>query len=173
MSDVRTKPMTRRSAILGGALAVAGIAAGTTMVGAAPAVQSGGGIAGGGTIKSGDQVATFSVFASRFAVVDQTDPILFGRVQWADATGFVFESSTISNYGPTEGNDAARIIEGTAKLSTGEEVPFTLIVRDTKSPGAGNDELKLTTQLADGTAYEVDGSLGTGDLQLLTFAFPE
>ena len=94
-------------------------------------------------------------------------------MQWADASGFAFESATITNYGPTEGKETSRIIEGTAKLSTGEEVPFTLIVRDTEGPGTGSDELKLTTQLADGTVYEVDGPLVTGDLQLLTFAFPE
>lgn len=173
MSNVRTTPMNRRNAIVGGAIAAAGIAASTKLVSASPAVQSGGGISGGGTIKSGDQAATFSVFASRFVAVDQTDPLFFGRLQWADASGFAFEASTITNYGPTEGNEAARIIEGTAKLATGEEVPFTLIVRDTTSPGTGNDELKLTTQLADGTAYEVDGALETGDLQLLTFVFPE
>ncbi len=173
MDSPRRNLINRRTALVGGAGAVAVTALGFKSAIAAPTIQSGGGVAGGGSVALGEDSAQFSLFASRFTVVDQGDPLIFGRFQWMDSSGFGFESSAIASYGPIDGDgENARALEGTVTLASGEEHPFTLRVVDSSVPGGAGDDLELAVGPAEALVYEVKATLTTGDIQLLTFEFP-
>jgi hypothetical protein len=93
-----------------------------------------------------------------------------------DSTGFGFEATELSSYGPIEGDlENARLLEGTAKLSTDATQVFSLRIVDSAGPGADGegDTVELTIGPADNHIYEVKTTLTTGDIELLTFTFPE
>lgn len=169
MGTRNARGLNRRGVVIGGAAASVAAVLGTRTALATPSIQSGGGLSGGGTIAAGDTVATFSIFATRFKVENEIDPLIVGRIQWLDGAGFGFESTKITSYGPIDGDDPnARAIEGTAKLVTGDEVEFRIRALDAGSPLVTKDTLHVTA----GPDYEVEGELASGDLQLLTFDFP-
>lgn len=173
--------VTRRTALLGGtgALALLGVRAMPGRAQAARAIQSGGGVAGGGTLAAGDTTATFSVFASRFVVEGEDDPLLAGSVNWLDGTGFGFTSADIAVYGLVEGDrERARQIEGTAKIASpasedAAEQPFRMYIVEGGGLGDGAeaDYVELTVGPADNTIYSAKGSLASGDIMLVRFDF--
>lgn len=170
--------VNRRSAMLGATGALALLALSATAGKAAPsrAIQSGGGVAGGGTIAVGDTTATFSVFASRFTIEGEDQPLLFGSINWMDASGFGFTATEVEIYGQVEGDvDTAREIEGTAKLTDGAEQPFRLYVVERGGLGVGGepDDIGLTVGPADNTVYRAKGKLATGDILLIPFTFAD
>jgi hypothetical protein len=178
--------VNRRHALLGGGAAVA-LGASFTMRRTAAAqkgIQSGGGIAGGGVIEVADGAqATFSVFGSRFFMDEEPDPIFFGGLTWVDSRGVALVSTEISAYEPVEGEENAREMTGFLTMNGEGNHPFTLKMVDGGGPGEGMDMITLTVQspsdVASATpetgavAYAADVVLTSGDLQLLTFEFPE
>jgi hypothetical protein len=178
--------VSRRNALLGGGTAVA-LAASLAMRGVAAAqqkgIQSGGGIAGGGVIEVSDGAeATFSVFGSRFVVDGEPDPIFFGNLTWVDSRAVTLASTEISAYGPVEGEENAREMTGFLTMNGEGNHPFTLKMVDGGGPGEGKDTMTLTVQASGeaaatpatgAVAYTADATLTNGDLQLLSFEFPE
>ena len=183
--------VSRRGALALGAAASA-LALGSRSVSAS--VRTGGGIAGGGwaTWETGE--AQFSVFGSVFTDDERDDPIIFGSFRWTDATGLTLMSETITSYGPVEPTETSRELAGYVRNSDGDTLhPFTLTMVDAGGPGEGLDRLTLAVgpaidtgldtgatpttgdvEIADGTAaIQVDAAIEVGDLQLLTFEFPE
>lgn len=173
--------LSRRTALLGGAgAATAALATAFThapVLAAARAIQSGGGIAGGGTITVNHETkirANFSLIASRFSVVDEEDPIFIANVTWQDSAGFGFTSNLVTFYGRVDGDvDTARLVEGSATLTSGVQHPFSLYLNDLGQPGEKKDQLKLTIGPAGNPIYQVDGTLSSGDLLLIKFNFDE
>ena len=178
--------VSRRHALLGGGAAVA-LAASLTRRGTAAAqkgIRSGGGISGGGAVEVQDGgEALFTVFGSRFVVVDEPDPIFFGSLIWNDPHDVALASTEISAYGPVEGEENAREMTGFLTVNGEGNHPFTLKLVDGGGPGEGMDTITLTVQPSGEAAtatpmtghvlYEADATLTSGDLQLLTFEFPE
>lgn len=176
MTQNKSRNMNRRTAVTAGAGVLAGMALlgrGATPALAAPAIQSGGGVAGGGTVALEDGgMASFSLFASRFAVEGQEEPLISGRLQWVQDDGHSLESSEITNYGPLPDVDAnARVIEGIGKGGDGADVPFRFVVIDLDGPGTGKDVIQVILGEPANPAFKLDGTLATGDIQLLTFEF--
>jgi hypothetical protein len=177
---VQMMSVSRRSAMLGGAAAVAMIPIGARAQ-LAPVIQSGGGIAGGGSIAvQGGGTANFSVFGSRFEVEGQDQAVFFGSLNLVDSDGTQISSTEITKYAPVEGDENSREMTGFAALNDEGRYLFSLKLTDAGSPG-GDDSVQLSL-LPDGTvatpsaaeaAYAIDGTLETGDLQLLTFDFGE
>lgn len=178
--------ISRRHALLGGGAAIA-LAVSFTMRGEAAAqrgIQSGGGIAGGGVVEVQDGgEATFSVFGSRFSVDGETDPLFFGSLTWSDTNDVVLASTEISAYGPVEGEENAREMTGFLTMNGEGRHPFSLKLVDGGGPGEGKDTVTLMVQppsdavaatpTTGDVAYGADAALTSGDLQLLTFEFPE
>jgi hypothetical protein len=166
--------ISRRMAVLGGAGAAAvALVPRLSLAQSGRAVQSGGGVAGGGTVKIANGVANFSVIATRFMETNSKDPILFGHVSWMDTTGFGFESKDITTYQMVKGDvETSREVIGTATLSTGAEQPFRLYIVEGGAPGSGKDTVELTVGPADNTVYTAKGPVVTGDIQLIKFEFP-
>jgi hypothetical protein len=168
--------VSRRTAIFGGLGTAAGLslAAGIRSASAAPTIQSGGGAAGGGSISTIKATAHFSLFASRFKVDGESDPLIVGQVRWKDDAGFGFESISVDTYGPIDGDDKnARALTGTAKLDNGAQQMFTMRIVDRSGPGTGKDEIELTVGPGDNHIYDIKGTLATGDIELLTFDFSD
>jgi hypothetical protein len=177
---------TRRHALLGSgvALALAAMPATLRTAAAHRSIQSGGGIAGGGSVAvQGGGTATFSVFGSRFAVVDEADPLIFGSLTWIDSEGVSLVSSEVTAYGPIEGEEHARQMAGFLAMNGGGRHPFSLKLIDGGGPGEGKDTLTLIVQPStDGApatpatgdvVYGANAALTSGDLQILTFDIPE
>ncbi len=173
--------ISRRGALVAG---VAGAAALTAFPGSmaaqrAPVIQSGGGIAGGGAIALSDGgTASFSVFGSRFEVVDQDEPTIFGGLFITDSTGKQLASLEVSNYEPVEGEENARQMTGTASIDGEGSYPFTLKLIDGGSPGDGKDQFQLVlepssdaTPAPDDAFINIDSVIEPGDLQLIVFEF--
>ena len=176
MSSRNSGQINRRGAMALGAGALAALAQlprGGAPAAAAPAIQSGGGIAGGGTVALPDGVtAQFSLFASRFVVDGEDEPIITGRVQWVQDDGHSLESTTITDYGPAPEIDAdARMISGVGTGGDGAEVPFRFMVIDREGPGTGQDVIQIILGDLQNPAFKHDGTVATGDIQLLTFEF--
>src|SRR6188508_1810712 len=97
--------ITRRNTVLGGGVAAALLAAPGLRPAASAiqrSIQSGGGIAGGGVVKTEQGEAHFSVFGSRFVVEDQDEPEIFGSLIWTDSEGTKLVSTEVTDYGPVE-----------------------------------------------------------------------
>jgi hypothetical protein len=147
----------------------------------APVIQSGGGIAGGGSIAvQGGGTANLSIFGSRFEIEGQEDAMFFGSLNLVDSAGVQISGTEITNYAPVEGDENSREMTGFAALNGQGRYPFSLKLTDAGLPGSG-DTVQLTV-LPEGSAatpsaaeasYALDGTLETGDLQLLTFDFGE
>jgi hypothetical protein len=174
--------ISRRMALGGGAalvaaLGVRGIAA------AQKGVQSGGGIAGGGSIDTDEGgTATFSVFGSQFAIDGVAEPVFFGSLTWNDTNGTALAGTAISAYGPVAGaEETTREMHGTLAVNGAGSHPFTIVLADGGAPGEGKDTVRLivgpdgaaATPAAGDAVYQAEATLTNGDLQLLTFTFPE
>jgi hypothetical protein len=182
--------VSRRNAIaFGGVAALAALSA-PDRAAAVPSIQSGGGLAGGGSVAvQGGGEANFSVFGSRFVVDGQTEPLIFGSLIWADSNGVELSSVKVVDYGPAGGDPNARRLEGFATLNGEGNHPFTLMLFPEAGPGKGADRVQLKVLAAlpspatpEGAAspnaaaepvYSSDDALKSGDLQLLTFDFPD
>jgi hypothetical protein len=175
--------ISRRHALIGGgAAALAASFAAHGVAVAQKGVQSGGGIAGGGTIDAQDGgEANFSVFGSQFLVDGVAEPILFGSLRWRDANGVTLISTAITAYGPVEGDEQAREMSGVLAMDGEDGYPFT--IRMVAGVNLGESSVSLTVLPAGASAtatpiismpvYTADGPLTSGDIQLLTFEFPE
>src|SRR4051812_21066069 len=106
--------LNRRTLVLSGAAAMVAFGVAAHSGSAAPVVQSGGGIAGGGSVQSEGGPAEFSVFGSRF-VTDTDDTLFVGALSYLDVVAkTTIESIDILAYGPVEGSEATtRQMSGT------------------------------------------------------------
>jgi hypothetical protein len=173
--------ISRRSALVGGVAGAAALSAFPKGMSAqrAPVIQSGGGIAGGGAVTLSDGgTASFSVFGSRFEVVDQDEPTIFGGLFITDSTGNQLASVQVSNYEPVEGEENARQMTGTANIDGKGSFPFTLKLIDGGAPGEGKDQFQLVvepssdaTPSPDDAFMNIDSVIEPGDLQLIVFEF--
>lgn len=178
MSGIRTN---RRTVVISGAAALAAIGLAPRHGSAAPVIQSGGGITGGGSVTtSTESPAEFSVFGSRFAVEGSDTPIFFGSLSYLDVTGqMTVESKSISAYGPVEGAEATtRQMTGIASVNGAGDYPFNAILTDGGAIGTGADMFELTVGNDGETAvsepsYTVQSTVQSGNLQLLDFAFDD
>lgn len=174
--------VTRRRALAGGVGAAALLTTARRVSAQRSAVGGGGGIAGGGTIETANGPIHFSLFGSRLMLEDESEPAIFGSLRWVDEDGgWTFESTSIANYGPPADDEDARELRGTVAANGGDEYPFVLRAVDIGAPGAGEDTIRLTVGegAIDATppaaapssalAYEVEGPLAAGDIQLLSF----
>jgi hypothetical protein len=140
-------------------------------------VQSGGGIAGGGSVQAGGGPAEFSVFGSRF-VTDANDTIFVGSLSYLDVVAkTTIESTSVTAYGPVEGNEATmRQMSGICTVNGAGAHPFNAILTDGGPIGSGADVFDLAVG-ADGATevgdamYEVQSSVQAGNLQLVDFPF--
>jgi hypothetical protein len=173
--------LSRRTVVAAsGALLGLGATHLTTRSGAAaPIIQSGAGIAGGGSIRLNGMEAHFSVFGSRFEVEAAEEPLIFGQLRLIDqADEVTFESVEVTNYGPIEDAENAREMSGFVSMNGEGRHPFVLIVSDEGDPGANTDSIDFTvgpdgsTDTSD-TVYSLSGTLESGDIQLLAFEFEE
>lgn len=176
----QTMRLSRRTALLGGAAVAVALPAGAGAQ-LAPVIQSGGGIAGGGSIAvQGGGTANFSVFGSRFEIEGQDQPVFIGSLNLVDSNGRQVSSVEIADYSPVEGEENAREMTGFATLDGEGRYAFTLKLIDAGAPGSG-DQFRLTLQpdgaeatpSAEAVTYGIDGVLETGDFQVLTFDFGE
>lgn len=175
-----TMNVSRRNALLGGAAVAAMIPLGAKAQ-LAPVIQSGGGIAGGGSIAvQGGGTANFSIFGSRFEIEGQDQPAFFGSFNLVDSNDQQISSIEITNYAPVEGEENAREMTGFATLNGAGRYPFSLKLVDAGTPESGDTvhlavqpEGPQATPATGAVTYGIDGTLETGDLQLLTFDFGE
>src|SRR3954466_2040312 len=141
--------ISRRGALIGGAAGTAALTLFPRNMAAqrAPVIQSGGGIAGGGAVSLSDGgTASFSVFGSRFEVVDQDEPTIFGGLFISDSTGKQLASVEVTNYAPVEGEKNARQMTGFASIDGEGRFPFTLKLADGGMPGEGMDQFQLAVE---------------------------
>jgi len=146
---------------------------------AAPVIQSGGGITGGGSVQTDtESPAEFSVFGSQFAVEGSDTPIFVGSLSYLDVTGqMTVESTSISAYGPVEGaEETTRQMTGIATVNGEGAYPFNAILTDGGQIGTGSDVFELgvgndgETEVSE-PSYIVQSNVQSGNLQLLTFDF--
>jgi len=146
---------------------------------AAPVVQSGGGIAGGGSVQAEGGPAEFSVFGSRF-VTDTGDTLFVGALSYLDVVAkTTIESTAITAYGPVEGNEETmRQMSGICTVNGEGAHPFNVILTDGGPIGSGADVFDLAVG-ADGASvvgdatYEIQSAVQAGNLQLIEFPFTE
>lgn len=170
--------LNRRTLVVSGAAALATIGLATHGEVAALVVQSGGGIAGGGSLQIADGPAEFTVFGSRFQLEEQEAPVFTGSLSYNDVVGkTIVESTLIDAYGPVEGNEATmRQMSGFATVNGQGKHPFNLVLTDGGPIGAGLDHFKLEVG-ADGAtevsnpAIQVDSTVQAGGLTLIEFNF--
>jgi hypothetical protein len=174
--------ISRRSALVTGAAGAAALTLFPRDMAAqrAPVIQSGGGIAGGGALSLSDGgTASFSVFGSRFEVVDQDEPTIFGGLFITDSVGKQLASGEVTNYEPVEGEENARQMTGFASIDGEGRFPFTLKLIDGGAPGDGKDRFQLAVEATstdatpspEGGMMSIDSVIEPGDLQLITFEF--
>ncbi len=176
MADVS---MNRRSLMFASAASMAafGLMAKTGL--AAPVVQSGGGVAGGGSVQADGGPAEFSVFGSRF-ITDTGDTLFVGALSYLDVVAkTTIESTSITAYGPVEGNEATmRQMSGICTVNGEGAHPFNVILTDGGPIGSGADVFDLAvgadgaTTVGDAT-YEIQSAVQAGNLQLIDFPFTE
>ena len=150
-------------------------------------VSGGGGIAGGGTAETAEGEAQFSLFATSLDVAGQAEPQVFGRVQWLDrnwrSQGVTLVSTAVTAYGPPANDPQSNVRELRGTMTANGEGSHPFFLRAVVAPdiGVGTEEIRLTvgpgavagTPAAatptDGFAYDVEGMVDAGDLQLLRF----
>ena len=168
----------RRTVMISGAAALAALGLHARGASAAPMVQSGGGIAGGGSVQANGGPAEFTVFGSRFVAEDGETLLFLGSLQYLDVTANqMIESVSISAYGPVEGSeDTTRQMSGIATINGEGAYPFDLVLVDGGGIGEGADMFDLALG-ADGASvveqatYEIHSNVQSGGLQLIEFAF--
>ena len=170
--------LTRRTFAISGApaLAMFGLVSKTGL--AAPVVQSGGGISGGGTVLADGSPGEFSVFGSRFLTDESDSPLFIGQLSYNDVVAkMTVQSLEIVAYGPVEGQEnTMRQMSGFASVNGAGKHPFNLILTDGGPIGSGLDHFTLTVG-ADGATevtdpmLQVDSAVQAGDLALVDFDF--
>ncbi len=169
--------LNRRHLVISGAAAMAALGIATRSGMAAPVVQSGGGIAGGGSVQANGGPAEFSVFGSRFET-DTGDLLFVGSLSYLDVIAkTMVESTSITAYGPVEGNETTmRQMSGICTVDGQGAHPFNLILTDGGPIGSGADVFDLAvgadgaTEVGD-AVYEVQSAVQAGNLQLVDFPF--
>lgn len=170
--------LNRRHLVVSGAAALAavGIVASAGSA-AAMVVQSGGGIAGGGSVQADSGPGEFSVFGSRF-VTDTGDTLFVGSLSFLDVVGKAnFESTSITAYGPVEGNEATmRQMSGICTVNGEGTHPFNLTLTDGGPIGSGADMFDLAVGVDGATEvgdafYEIQSVVQAGNLQIIDFPF--
>ena len=176
MSEFTTN---RRTIVISGAAAMAAFSLAPRSGTAAPMIQSGGGISGGGSVTTDtESPAEFSVFGSRFEVEGSDTPLFIGSLNYLDVTAqMTVESTSISAYGPVEGAEATtRQMTGMATVNGEGAYPFNVILTDGGAIGTGSDLFELgvgndgETEVSE-PSYLVQSTVQSGNLQLLTFDF--
>jgi hypothetical protein len=175
MSEIVTN---RRTLVISGAAALAMVGLAPRGALAAPVVQSGGGIAGGGGLQADGGPAEFVVFGSRWDVEESDTPIFVGTLSYNDVVGkTIIESTEITAYGPVEGSeDTMRQMTGFATMNGAGKHPFNLVLTDGGPIGSGADMFQLGVG-ADGAGevteaiYEIQSIVQSGGLQIITFDF--
>lgn len=169
----------RRTLVLSGAAAMAAFGLAPRGGSAAFVIQSGGGIAGGGSVTTDtESPAEFSVFGSRFTVEGSEDPIFVGSLNYLDVTGEkTIISTSISAYGPVEGaEETTRQMTGIATVNGEGAYPFDVILTDGGAIGTGADMFELglgndgETEVST-PSYLVQSTVQSGNLQLIDFNF--
>jgi hypothetical protein len=169
----------RRTLVISGAAVVAALGLGARGGSAAPIIQSGGGITGGGSVQTDtESPAEFSVFGSRFAVEGSDTPLFVGSLSYLDVTGqMTIESVSVSTYGPVEGaEETTRQMTGIATVNGEGAYPFNAILTDGGPIGTGSDMFELgigndgETEVTE-PSYLVQSSVQSGNLQLIDFDF--
>lgn len=171
--------MNRRTLVISGsaALAALGITARAGL--AAPVIQSGGGIAGGGSVTTDTEgPGEFSIFGSQFAVEESDTPLFIGSLSYLDVTAsMTVESTSITAYGPLEGAEATtRQMTGISTVNGEGAYPFMVTLVDGGPIGTGSDSFQLAvgndgeTEVTD-PSYLVQSTVQSGNLQLITFDF--
>ena len=170
--------INRRTLVVSGAAALAmfGLASKSGL--AAPVVQSGGGISGGGSVLADESPAEFSVFGSRFVTDEGDTPIYVGQLSYYSAVAkTTIASLSIAAYGPIEGQESAmRQMSGIASVNGEGQHPFNVILTDGGPIGSGLDHFKLDVG-ADGATevtdpiLQVDSAVQAGNLALIDFDF--
>jgi hypothetical protein len=169
--------LNRRTLVLSGAAALAALGIEARSGAAAMVVQSGGGIAGGGSIQAEGGPGEFSVFGSRF-ITDTQETIFVGSLSYLDVVAkTTIESTSISAYGPVEGSEATtRQMSGICTVNGGGAHPFNAILTDGGPIGSGADMFDLAVG-ADGATevgdaeYAIQSAVQAGNLQLIDFVF--
>jgi hypothetical protein len=172
--------MNRRSMVVAGAASMAafGLMAKTGL--AVPVIQSGGGIAGGGSVQAEGGPAEFSVFGSRFVAEGTDEPVLVGSLSFLDVVAkTTIESVSISAYAPVEGSEATtRQMSGVATINGEGAHPFNAILTDGGPIGSGADMFELAvgddgaTEVGD-AVYEIQAAVQAGNIQLIEFPFTD
>lgn len=178
MSTISTN---RRTLVLSGAAALAAVGLMPRNGVAARVIQSGGGIAGGGSVTTDSEgPGEFSVFGSQFSVEGSDTPIFFGSLSYLDVTAsMTIESISITAYGPLEGAEATtRQMTGTCSVNNKGVHPFDVTLVDGGPIGTGSDSFQLAVG-NDGEAdvtdpfYLVQSTVQSGNLQLIDFVFED
>jgi hypothetical protein len=137
------------------------------------------GMIGGGVVQVGQGAAGFSLYATRFEVVDEDRQVVTGSIIWSDPTlGITLESTEVSVYeAVAEGAGATRRIEGRMSLGGEESYPFVMVVADVGDPNSGQDTISFgvgdgvtvtgnATPVAGlGFSYAATGAIVAGDVQ--------
>jgi hypothetical protein len=178
MTTSRLGVMDRRMAIGGGLAATAGLAVPRRQT----RVLTQRGMVGGGLVQFEQGEANFSVLASRL-IFAEDEVVVLGTVLWVDATvGLTLRSTAITDYivpevQPEQGQ--SRLIQGRMSVNDEGEYPFALELIDADLPGTGVDMALLTVGedartgenatpvSGGGFSYVANGTLVTGDLQLI------
>ena len=180
---------TRRTAIATMGAGMAGLAAiAMTARGASAAMSSAAGVAAGGSLEGPGGTIQFSAFGSRMEFDDATGPIFQGSLAWHDPAGpdgapVTIALAGIEFYGPTDLENERRLI-GTVTVNGEGAYPAALTLVENGAVGEAADtvhlvvgtavaELTGTPTAADADisfAYDVEGPLTTGDINLVAVA---
>ena len=143
------------------------------------------GVAGAGSILTGNGLAHFSLFASRLAGMPELPldtAVPLARVQWRDPQAeLTLENTSTVFYGPLEGVDGGRGIAGMMRANGEGEYFFILSAVAAEPVDEGQESVSLLVGDAvnedqtlgfgvqqTGFAYSAEGRLLSGDLQLLS-----
>jgi hypothetical protein len=133
------------------------------------------GVTGGGILRTTGGDVNVILFATQLAA-DAGQPAA-GFVRWLDPTtdgGLTLESIGPISYDWPEGEEHRRFVHGIMAVNGGEEHPFLLEVFDAGPEKSGEDtaRLKVGDSASGGFAYEAEGTVVGGDIQLLSNVAP-
>lgn len=176
---VSEQALNRRTLVVSGAAALGALGLASRAALAVPVVQSGGGIAGGGSLQADGGPAEFSVFGSRF-VTDTGETLFVGSLSYLDVVAkTTIESVSISAYGPVEGSEGTmRQMSGICTMNGEGKHPFNLVLTDGGPIGSGADAFDLAvgadgdTEVGD-AIYGIQSGVQAGNLQIIEFPFTD
>jgi hypothetical protein len=133
------------------------------------------GVTGGGILRTTGGDVNVILFATQLAA-DAGQPAA-GFVRWLDPTtdgGLTLESIGPISYDWPEGEEHRRFVHGIMAVNGSEEHPFLLEVFDAGPEKSGEDtaRLKVGDSASGGFAYEAEGTVVGGDIQLLSNVAP-